>query len=87
LQELTLFQYIQVAGGNKYREGYRYKITNLNENNTLKNSIETALQKTLETIKAEHSKTVGQSTQTDPQPTEKQAKKSRTTNKKKIANE
>ncbi len=53
LQELTLFQYIQVAGGNKYREGYTYKITNLNENNTLKKSIETALQKTLETIKAE----------------------------------
>jgi len=54
LQELTLFQYIQVAGGNKYREGYRYKITHLNEDNGLNNSIEKALHKTLETIKAEY---------------------------------
>ncbi|GHT42215.1 hypothetical protein FACS189437_10000 [Bacteroidia bacterium] len=54
LQELTLFQYIQVAGGNKYREGYQYKITNMGESNTLNSSIEKALQKTLETIKAEY---------------------------------
>ncbi len=56
LQELTLFQYIQVVGGNKYREGYQYKITNMGENSTLNNSIEKALQQTLETIKAEHEK-------------------------------
>jgi DNA-binding HxlR family transcriptional regulator len=54
LQELTLFQYIQVAGGNKYREGYQYKITNMGESNTLNNNIEKALQKTLETIRAEY---------------------------------
>jgi DNA-binding HxlR family transcriptional regulator len=58
LQELALFQYIQVTGGNKYREGYQYKITNLNEENGLNKSIENALQKTLENIKAEHDKQV-----------------------------
>jgi len=56
LQELSLFHYIQVTGGNKYREGYRYKITNLGEDNGLNNSIGNALQKTLETIKAEYAK-------------------------------
>jgi hypothetical protein len=50
LQELTLFHYIQVSGGNKYRGGYQYKITNLGEDNGLNISIENALQKTLETI-------------------------------------
>ena len=88
LQELTLFQYIQVAGGNKYREGYQYKITNMSESNTLNNSIEKALRKTLETIKAEHeiftaSETVGQTPQTDTQPSVKQRNKSRTTTKRK----
>ena len=87
LQELCLFQYIQVTGGNKYREGYRYKITNLDNTNTLNNSIETSLQNTLETIKATHekqcSKTAGQTPLTNPQTTENQTKKSRTTNKRK----
>ena len=81
LQELTLFQYIQVAGGNKYREGYKYKITNMGENNTLNNSIEKALQHTLEMIKKEHGKTVGQSPQTDIQPAETQTGSSKTTGK------
>jgi hypothetical protein len=58
LQELTLFQYVQIAGGNKYREGYQYKITNLNEENGLNKSIENALLKTLENIKAEHDKVI-----------------------------
>jgi len=83
LQELTLFQYIQVAGGNKYREGYQYKITNMGENNTLKNSIEKALQKTLESIKEEYNRTVGQSPLTDTQPAENQKKNSRTAKSKK----
>jgi hypothetical protein len=60
LQELTLFNYIQITGGNKYREGYRYKITNLNEDNSLNNSIENALKITLQAIKTEHSRTVSQ---------------------------
>ena len=50
LQELTLFNYIQITGGNKYREGYQYKITNLDEDNGLNKSIENALQATLKNI-------------------------------------
>jgi hypothetical protein len=78
LQELNLFNYIQIIGGNKYREGYLYKITNFDEDKELNNSIKTALQKTLETIKAEHSKTVGQSQVSNSQNTENKAKTSRT---------
>jgi hypothetical protein len=52
LQELCLFHYIQIKGGNKYREGYLYRITNLDDDNTLNNSIETALQNTLARITA-----------------------------------
>jgi hypothetical protein len=78
LQELNLFNYIQIIGGNKYREGYLYKITNFDEDNELNNSIKTALQQTLETIKTEHSKTVSQNAVSNPQSTEKQRKTSRT---------
>ena len=78
LQELTLFNYIQIVGGNKYREGYLYKITHFDEDNELNNSIKTALQKTLESIKTEHSKTVGQPQVTNPQSTDNNNKRSRT---------
>jgi len=81
LQELTLFHYIQIAGGNKYRGGYRYKITNLNEDKGLNNGIENALRQTLETIKAEHSRTVRQIPLTNSQPVENKRKTSRTTTK------
>jgi hypothetical protein len=90
LQELTLFNYIQITGGNKYRDGYRYKITNLDEDNGLNNSIEAALKTTLENIKAayslscgegqgEVSKTVGQTPLSNSQLAEKQGKTSKTT--------
>lgn len=85
LQELCLFNYIQVTGGNKYREGYIYKLTNLDGDNGLNIGIENALKTTLETIKAEHnrqsSKTVGQTPPSNPQTSGKQAKRSRTTQK------
>ena len=79
LQELTLFQYIQVSGGNKYRGGYQYKITNLDQDNGLNISIENALKQTLETIKTEHSKTAGQNALANTQPTENKRKTSKTT--------
>jgi len=83
LQELTLFHYIQIAGGNKYRGGYQYKITNLNEDNGLNNSIENALRQTLESIKSEaekqSSKTVGQNPLTNSQATENQNNETKTT--------
>ena len=79
LQELTLFNYIQITGGNKYREGYRYKITNLDEDNGLNISIENALKTTLENIKAEYGKTVGQTPPSKSQTVENKGKNSRTT--------
>ena len=83
LQELTLFQYIQVVGGNRFREGYLYKITSMGENNTLNNSIEKSLNNTLETIKAEHSRTESQTPPPALQPAENEIKKSRTHKKQK----
>jgi len=83
LQELTLFNYIQITGGNKYREGYRYRITNLNEDNGLNTGIENALHQTLETIKGEYgkqiSRTVSQNPLSDSQTRMDTGKNSRTT--------
>jgi hypothetical protein len=85
LQELTLFNYLQIAGGNKYREGYRYKITDFDGGNALNNSIETALQSTLQQIRAEHekqiSKTDGQTPLSYSQNAENKVKRSKTTQK------
>lgn len=55
LQELTLFHYIQIAGGNKHRGGFIYKLTELNELTTLQNSIETSIKNTLEKINGKSS--------------------------------
>ena len=83
LQELTLFNYIQIAGGNKYREGYQYKITDFDKDNTLNNSIENALRKTLENIRAEHDRQNGkaeakQERQNEPPQAEPKTKRTRT---------
>lgn len=88
LQELTLFNYLQIAGGNKYRGGYIYKITNLDEDNELNNSIEKIFKTTLENIKIEYekSKTVGQSQVSNTKSVEKQLKSSKTTQETKIEN-
>ena len=50
LQELSLFHYIQITGGNKYRGGFIYKLTGLNELIPLQKSIEISLKKTLAQI-------------------------------------
>ena len=50
LQELTLFNYLQITGGNKHRGGFIYKITDLQELTSLQNNIEISLQNTLERI-------------------------------------
>jgi len=47
---------VQVVGGNKHREGYIYKLTNISELAELQNGIEASLKKTLDKIKAEHAK-------------------------------
>lgn len=53
LQELTLFHYLQITGGNKHRGGFTYKLTELNDLATLQNGIETSLQNTLERLHAQ----------------------------------
>jgi DNA-binding HxlR family transcriptional regulator len=50
LNELKLYSYVQVVGGNKHREGYRYKLTDISELNELQNGIETSLKKTMEAV-------------------------------------
>jgi len=72
LQELTLFNYIQIIGGNKYREGYQYKITNLEEDNGLNKSIENTLQTTLKSVWNAYGNTKSD-TQTEQEEQQKQA--------------
>jgi len=86
LQELCLFHYIQVTGGNRYREGYRYKITGLDETDGLNGSIEKALKQTLEAIREEYGKTAGQNPLTNSQNPVSKGKTGRTTNELKIEN-
>lgn len=50
LNELKLFSYVQVVGGNKHREGYIYRLTNINELNELKDGIKQCLKQTLDNI-------------------------------------
>lgn len=56
LSELKLFSYVQIVGGNKHREGFIYKLTDINELSELQNGIETSLKQTLDKIKAEQPK-------------------------------
>lgn len=50
LQELVLFSYVQVCGGNKHRGGFIYKLTNYDKAGNVKSSIETELQNTMKKI-------------------------------------
>ena len=50
LNELKNYHYIQVVGGNKHREGYRYKITSINDLPTQKEEIEKQLNLILKKI-------------------------------------
>jgi len=60
LKELCLFNYIQITGGNKYRGGFVYKLTGLDELEAKQDSVTEALNKTLKQIST--SKPVRQST-------------------------
>lgn len=53
LQELTLFNYLQITGGNKHRGGFIYKLTDLTDITQLQNGVETSLKNTLERIGGE----------------------------------
>ena len=56
LQELVLFNYVQIAGGNKHRGGFIYKLTNFDKQSNLKSNIETDLQHTMQKIWSEYNK-------------------------------
>lgn len=78
LNELKLYSYVQVTGGNKHREGFIYKLTALNELTELQNGIEADLKKTLKKIEAEHAKenekTEQPTAEAEPEAKEKTAK-------------
>lgn len=51
LKTLNFYGYIRSVGGNKFKGGYEYEITNKDEYNNLQNSLITALDKALADIK------------------------------------
>ena len=59
LNELKLFNYIQVTGGNKHREGFIYKLTNLGNQTDIQSNIEQSLQATLKSVWNEYNKQNG----------------------------
>jgi DNA-binding HxlR family transcriptional regulator len=81
LQELKLFSYIQVVGGNKNREGFIYKLTQFGNQSDTQSRIEQSLQDTLKNVweaynkenpksenaKSKSSKTVSQNQLTNPE--------------------
>lgn len=88
LQELVLFSYIQIAGGNKHRGGFIYKLTQLGNQSDAKSKIEQSIDKTLKAVWNEYnkqnpdnalSKTVSQNPLSNPQTLTTQEKNSRTT--------
>jgi hypothetical protein len=83
LQELTLFNYLQIVGGNKYRGGFIYKSTDLENVLSMQNSVETSLKNTLENIKS--SKSVSQTVLSNSKTQATTTKNSRTTQKPKKA--
>ena len=50
LQELKLFSYIEVTGGNKHREGFIYKLTGFGSQKDIQNRIEQDIQATLKNV-------------------------------------
>jgi DNA-binding HxlR family transcriptional regulator len=56
LQELKLYSYIQVTGGNKHREGFIYKLTQFGNQTDVQTRIEKALQANLEIIQKSNQK-------------------------------
>jgi len=63
LQELKLFDYIQVVGGNKHREGYRYKLSEFGNQYDKQNQIEQSIATTLKAVWNEYNKQQGKEEQ------------------------
>lgn len=56
LKTLNFYGYIRSIGGNKFKGGYEYEVTNKDEYNHLQNSVITALDKALENVRKQGSK-------------------------------
>jgi hypothetical protein len=56
LNELKLFGYVQVIGGNKHREGFIYKLTNFGNHTDKQSKIEQSIQATLKAVWNEYNK-------------------------------
>ncbi len=69
LQELKLYSYIQVVGGNKHREGFIYKLTGFGSQTDIQNRIEQDMQATLKNVWNEYHKSKAPKEQQQ-QPTE-----------------
>jgi DNA-binding HxlR family transcriptional regulator len=65
LQELKLFSYIQVVGGNKNREGFIYKLTQFGNQTDTQSRIEQSLQATLKNVWNEYNKEKKSDTKTE----------------------
>ena len=79
LQELTLYSYVTIVGGNKHRGGYIYKLTELGSQTDVENRIEQALKTNLEKIKKQFSRSVSQTAVSNSQTPVNTTKNSRTT--------
>ena len=51
LLELQRYNYIKIIGGNRYKQGYEYQITEQDQYNNLQKGVENALDQALKTIK------------------------------------
>jgi DNA-binding HxlR family transcriptional regulator len=56
LNELKLFGYVQVIGGNKHREGFIYKLTNFGNHSDKQSKIEQSITATLKAVWNEYNK-------------------------------
>lgn len=87
LQELKMYSYVQVIGGNKHKEGYIYKLTEFGSQTDKQSRIEQELKATLDKVYAKHNEmtenktswTVGQNTVSNTQKQAIKEKDSRTT--------
>lgn len=59
LNELKLFGYVQITGGNKHREGYRYKLSEFGNQNDKQSKIEQSINATLQKVWNEYNKQQG----------------------------
>ncbi len=72
LQELKLYSYIQVVGGNKHREGFIYKLTNFGSQTDVQNRIEQDMQATLKNVWNEYHKSKAPKEQQEQEPQQEQ---------------